>query len=239
MSTKTNVQITTYNRKYKLDLSKFNEPEFGTDDGNTADDFAKAIINKIFVTTNDGPTETINTIVTSCKMTYGIGVRGTGESATEPSDINKCVFGVISDIELSSASSGGNSIMKLPEDAFYIFIFAHKDKIEEDTSIQQKEEPERNILRVHKIIKIPNTTLCHDVKRTGTDEDVDISHGLFCNGKCIVGIVSAVNDNDATFYLPSNSYCLEGRTQDIIKLSQNYGGSFKLSSFHTYTVPAN
>ena len=238
MSTKTNVQITTYNRKYKLDLSNFNEPEFSTETGNTANDFAKAIVNKIFVTTDNGPTETINTIVTSCKMTYGIGVRGTGESPTEPSEINKCIFGVISDIELKTASSGGNSIMKLPEDAYYIFIFAHKDKIDEDTSIQQKAEPERNILRVHKIIKIPNTILSNDVKRTGDGEDSDISHGLFCNGKCIVGIVSAANDNDATFYLPSNSYCLEGRTQDIIKLSQNYSGSFKLNSFHTYTVPA-
>lgn len=239
MTTKTDVQITTYNRKYKLDLSKFNEPELGTD---TANDFAKAIVEKIFATstTNGTPTAPPYTTVTSYKMTYGIGVRGTGESATDPSEINKCIFGVISDVELKTTgdSATANSVMKLPADAYYIFIFAHKDAIQADASIQQKAEPERNILRVHKIIKIPNTTLSNDVKRTGTNEDADISHGLFCNGKCIVGIVSATDNNDATFYLPSNSYCLEGRTQDIIKLSQNYGGSFKLSSFHAYTIPS-
>ena len=90
----TDVQITDFNRKYLLDLSDFNVPVISSDSEERGK-FEDALIKKIFETKCNTAGTDLNTTITSMKMSYGVGSR---ESTDTESEINKCIFGIISDI---------------------------------------------------------------------------------------------------------------------------------------------
>lgn len=232
----TNVQIVTYNRKYQLDLSNFSVPVLPTwTDSNTEEivNLEKAIIKKIFYSKFDGDDITgIDTTVASYNIAFGVG-KG---DPSDTSDIDKCVFGIVSNVKLVKASDTTKVIMELEPDDFYLFIYAYRKAVQANESLNIKGVEEKNILRVHKIIKIPNTKFITDLS---LNDDSDLSYGLFCQNNCIVGICKQDSTSNAEFFLPSNSYCLEGRTQNILNLGDKYKGKFTLDSFRYNQFTSN
>ena len=98
-SMSTDVQITDFNRKYLLDLSDFNVPVISTD-ATERGKFEDALIKKIFETKSGESGSSLNTIIKSVNMSYGVGSR---ESTDTTSEINKCIFGVISNVKLTKS----------------------------------------------------------------------------------------------------------------------------------------
>lgn len=245
------IQITTYNKDYTLDLEGFVNAKVGFGDPVKEDDkelFETILLCKIFgikYTTTVGSDKKITDIKMTYykdlqyKMMYAVGNDG-GET-------QKCLFGIVSNFKAigrkaddeedavndpyTAGSETKVNIKDLDYADPYFFILAHKNAIEGTNGT-----PEENILRVHKIVKFDNT---HFVAATKDNTTC----GLFIgsqpptNGEndCIFGFLNILINDVGTnvFYMPKNSCCLEGRSKDIIKLPEptgGYPGYFKVAT---------
>ena len=215
------IQIVTYNKKYELDLKDFSNAVINFTDENPKSLFEQVLMCKIF---GIKYTLTDNTLTMDYysdlyyKLMYATG--------NDEGDTKKCLFGIVSNFKAKGKKigSGNDTYNDLQIDGPYFFIFAHKDAITGDNPSDAKD-----ILRVHKIVNCPNTHFVEaaaNAKKcglfagpTGTDTD------------CIFGFSTTKPENVDidVFYLPSFSYCLEGRTKNIITLPTDYDGFFKIN----------
>ena len=115
----------------------------------------------------------------------------------------------------------------------YFFIFAHK------TGDQEMNEVNQNQLRVYKVLKMDNTHIVDPMTHIPTscwgNSNGYTDCGLFAGSvssdtnDCILGFKYEDKEEQWYFYLPTLSYCLEGRTEDMINFGENYKGYFKIN----------
>lgn len=235
------IQITTYNKDYTLDLKDFVNAKVGFGDPVKEDDkelFETILLCKIFgikYTTTVGSDKKI----TDIEMTYYKSLQYNMIYATgnDDGDTKMCLFGIVSNFKaIGRKIADGEDAVNDPYTANstdkvnikdldyadpYFFILAHKNATEGTNGT-----PEENILRVHKIVKFENTRFVAAAAKSTTC-------GLFGGSKvpatetdCIFGFFKTkISDVDTdVFYMPKNSCCLEGRSKDIIKLPEPQGG---------------
>lgn len=219
------VQIVDYNREYELDLTDYSQLGVTYENVTQKELFEKVLVCKLYgIEYALEPSSDQNSLPTlsytnytdiSYNITYGNGAEDQG-------DVTKCIFGIINKF---TATGKPSNIKSLNIEDTYMFLFAHKDIPGNDNGI--------NTLRAHKVIVIPNS---HIVDPQTIPADGYNACGLFAgedaNGvdNCILGFKKDdVQSNQWYFYLPSYSYCLEGRTQNIINLGENYSGKFKVN----------
>lgn len=251
------IQITTYNKQYSLDLKDFANASlsFGDDPAattykNAKELFETTLLCKIFGIEYTATKDTSENI-TAIKMTYYKSLKYKMMYATgnDDGDTKKCLVGIVSDFQAIGREATdtedavddpytANSQEKVNIESLniagpYFFLLAHKD-----ATTGTNAKPEENILRVHKIVKCPNT---HFVAA----KDATVTCGLFSGlnapqgndpeKDCIFGFfnVKINSDTVSVFYMPKNSCCLEGRSKEIISLptpsSGSYPGYFKVS----------
>lgn len=239
------VQFVEYNKQYELELERFDALNVKYDTAAQKHLFEQVLICKLYgllyTLDTSGTTPTLqitNYEKLEYKIEYGSGNENKG-------DINKCIFGIVSGFKAYKTTNDTDAAVSVADP--YMFIFAHKSESGSGNDVI----PQSNILRVHKIIKVPNSHVIEPLqttwsKGTGTDGSDEfkvkeragyMGCGLFAGTNdgdtsyCIVGIK---NDNVQSntewhFYLPTYSYCLEGRTENILNLGEGYNGKFKIS----------
>ena len=248
---KLEVQFVEYNKQYELELKDFDALNVKYDTMDQKHLFEQVLICKLYGllytldTTGEVPILNIENYkrLEYC-ICYGSGNENKG-------DINKCIFGIVSGFkaykeidDYSETPADDKPAINVADP--YMFIFAHRTASGNGESAVS----ESNVLRVHKIIKIPNSHVVNPLKTTWTkgtgsneEDEFNVEEvtgfnacGLFAGSTandvnyCIVGIKNEnVQGNDWRFYLPTYSYCLEGRTENILDLGENYAGKFKIS----------
>ena len=181
------------------------------------------------------------------KIMYAVGNAG--------GDTKKCLFGIVSNFQATGKTGATNpydssntcNITSLNIEKPYFFIFAHKDG-----STGANAVPAKDILRVHEIVTCPNThfvsVYTKDINGTATVmPNCGIFGGPDKENTCVFGFFKTKEkegDTDETqfFYLPTNSYCLQGRTKDIIKTldeGETLSGRFKVSTLYTSIVTSS
>lgn len=242
------VQFVEYNKQYELELEGFDALNVKYDTMDQKHLFEQVLICKLYgllytlETTGEGEAAVTTLQITNYdKLEYRI-LYGSGNE--NKGDINKCIFGIVSDFKAYKTENEALQVAVEVEDP-YMFIFAHKS----ESGSGENVVPQSNILRVHKIIKVPNSHVLNPLKTTwtkGTNGEDDVfaveqvtgfnACGLFAGtgsndtNYCIVGFKNEnVQGADWHFYLPTYSYCLEGRTENILNLGENYAGKFKVS----------
>lgn len=238
------VQFVEYNKQYELELEDFDALNVKYDTVDQKHLFEQVLICKLYgllyTLDTTGATPTLQ-ITNYDKLEYRI-LYGSGNE--NKGDINKCIFGIVSDFKAYKTTDDTDAAISVEDP--YMFIFAHKS----ESGTGENIVPQSNILRVHKIIKVPNSHVVNPVKTTwskgtganGEDEFNTEDRtgfnacGLFAGTNsgdvsyCIVGFKNEnVQGTDWHFYLPTYSYCLEGRTENILNLGENYAGKFKVS----------
>ena len=215
------VQIVDYNKEYEMDLTGYDVLSVKYDTEIQKTMFEKVLICKLYgidytiTATEDSPVINLtNYNKVEYKIWYGNGAEAQG-------DVTKCIFGIVSGFKAYKTATSTEAEVKV--EAPYMFIFAHK-------TAKDDKETDVNTLRAHKIIVIPNS---HNVDPPGATVPVGFSGcGLFAGDSnsgdnyCILGFKK--ESNQWYFYLPSYSYCLEGRTENIVNLGENYQGKFKV-----------
>ena len=242
------VQFVEYNKQYELELKEFDALNVKYDTIDQKHLFEQVLICKLYgllyTLDTSGTTPTLqitNYKKLIYKIDYGCGNETNG-------DFNKCIFGIVSGFKAYKEKEDYSETAASDKPAInvadpYMFIFAHKSESGSGNDII----PQSNILRVHKIIKVPNSHVVEPIQTTWTKGDAQefttntrvgyMGCGLFAGqtandtSYCIVGIK---NDNVQSntewhFYLPTHSYCLEGKTENILNLGDNYAGKFKIS----------
>lgn len=231
------IQKVTFNREYKLDLTDFDDAtlSFGNDSSTPEEKaaaqkyFEDVLVAKIFglERTDDGTTGSV-TFKRYSSLEYKIMYAPGNE---EGSDTKKCIFGIVSDVK--AAATGTN--LAFEPGKKYMFIFAHKS---EDTNATPATAAQ-NILRIHEIVDIPNT---HFVAASQ-----DLSNGKSCTCGLFAGPVAPTapatetncvlgffDDNDVQyFYLPTKSFCLEGKSLDFLSMPDPYTGRFKVGTTYS------
>lgn len=241
------IQITTYNKQYELDLKDFANASVSFGPNGTAEEiaaynaakllFETTLLCKIFGIEYKFKKDSSQN-VTGIDMTYYSELKYKMMYATgnDEGDTKKCLFGIVSNFEAIGANVDDPystestkpkvDIKSLDIKGPYFFILAHKD-----ATTGTNAKPEENILRVHKIVPCPNTEfVAADTSATKT------MCGLFDASKksCIFGFFNTQISSTETdvFYMPSNSCCLEGRSKEIIDLplsNGSYSGYFKVT----------
>lgn len=250
-----NYQIVDYNKKYQINLDGFDDiqTEFKTitikSTEFTAQEnkelFEKALICKIY-----GIDYIINDKELTCKFTdicYHLYYGKPKQSTDKPinNDMLNCYIGIVSDFSAKYKDSA-NTTQTLTISDPYLFVYAHKTA---DDPIDNED-----ILRVHKIVKIPNSKFITKMDRA---ENKLSTIGLVTdstNPLTLVGVnftknasgavrrttkkstfksgSSSGNGNGAltegVFYLPEYSYLLEGRTQHLFNFPSTYTGCFDI-----------
>lgn len=239
------IQITTYNKEYTLNLENFANASLSF--GDTIDENAKALFEKTLLCkifgieynfTKNSDNKIIDIDIAYYKslkynMMYAIG--------NDDGDTKKCLFGIVSNFKATgktetddpySESTTKVNIKDLEIEGPYFFILAHKNATEGTNAT-----PEKDILRVHKIVQCPNTHFVAAKEGTTTC-------GLFggpvapsSEKDCIFGFfnikIGSDNTDTDVFYMPMNSCCLEGRSREIINLpfpaQGGYPGYFKVT----------
>lgn len=212
------VQIVNYNKQYEINLNDHDILSVEYDSKEQKDMFEKVLICKIY-----GIKYTLSTTPESIsydnynRIEYNIFY---GSGSEPQGDVSKCIFGIVSGFKAYKTETSTEAEVKI--EAPYMFIFAHKTAKNDD-------ETDVNVLRIHKIIIIPNS---HSVDPPGTVIPEGFSGcGLFAGDNgieyCILGFKK--ENSDWYFHLPSYSYCLEGRTENIINLGNDYKGKFKVA----------
>ena len=211
------IQKVVLNRQYTLDLKDFDDAilDFsGEDETTTASNksnFEIALVSKIFGFEYT-QSETAITFKRYDNVSYKIMyAQGNGAGVTK-----KCIFGIVSAVKAKIKNTTDEYFEpKKP----YMFIFAHKEA--------ENAEDSQNVLRVHEIVSIPNSHFV-DAEQDGT------ACGLFAgptaNTHCILGFNKV--DNKDYFFLPKHSFCLEGKTQEIIDLGDEYAGKFEVANLN-------
>ncbi len=214
------VQIVDYNKEYEMDLTGYDVLSVKYETETQKSMFERVLICKLY-----GIDYTINAIQPSGleitltnynRIEYNIWY---GNGAEAQGDVTKCIFGIVSGFKAYKTATSTEPKVKV--EAPYMFIFAHK-------TAKDDKETDVNTLRAHKIIVIPNS---HSVDPPGTNVQEGFSGcGLFAGDSgieyCILGFKK--ESNQWYFYLPSYSYCLEGRTENIVNLGEGYQGKFKV-----------
>lgn len=260
-ATTAEIQKVNFNREYKLDLTGFDaaalsfvaNEDLGLDATQARTYFEDILVARIFglelaLDTNkkvviDTTTHRV-TFVRYSSLKYNIMYApGNGSD-----DTKKCIFGIVSDV-IATINRGAPD--KFQPDKKYMFVFAHKPAYPN----ADPATPEKNILRVHEIVDIPNTHFVsakNDTAASGsTPASVNTECGLFAGSvaptapnteaNCILGFF-AVNEETTSetktqfFYLPINSYCLEGKSKDFIDLGTDYTGRFKVGTTYSTSV---
>ena len=229
------VQIVDFNKKYEMDIKDFDNMSVKYDNEEQKTLFERVLVCKMYgvdyklVPSATNPDsyeiEYTNYSRIEFKIMFGSGAQQKGV-------IPKGVFGLVSDFK---AYVDENELEKVKVDIAdpYMFIFAHRTADLGGTDV--------NLLRAHKVIQIPNT---HFVTGDKTAEGFK-AWGLYAGSSdtdteyCILGFNKSAQSTQWHFYLPSNSYCLEGRTEDIIDLGSEYQGYFdiELPSIETNPEP--
>ena len=248
-----NYQIVDYNKKYQINLDGFDDiqTEFKTITINSTeftaqenkDLFEKALICKIY-----GINYTINNKDLVCKfsdISYHLYYGKPKQSTDKPisNDMLNCYIGIVSDFSAKYQDSK-NTTQTLTISDPYLFVYAHKTA----------EDPIDNedILRVHKIVKIPNTKFITEMNKA---ENKVSTIGLVTDSTNPLTLVGVNFTKDASgavrrttkkstfrsgsgsgsgaltegvFYLPEYSYLLEGRTQNLFNFPTTYTGCFDI-----------
>lgn len=263
-STTAEIQKVNFNREYKLDLTGFDDAalkfEASTTDPVLTEGEARRYFEDILVARIFGlelALDSNNKIVlnTSKRVTF---VRYSNLSysimyapGNGSPDTKKCIFGIVSNV-IATINPTYSSVTGAP-DKFqpgkrYMFVFAHKPAYPNANPAT----PEKNILRVHEIVDIPNTHFVSakdDTPASGTTPAViNTECGLFAGSvaptapnteaNCILGFFAANEETTSEtktqfFYLPINSYCLEGKSKDFIDLGTDYTGRFKVGTTYS------
>ena len=214
------VQIVDYNKEYEMELTGYDVLSVKYETDTQKSMFERVLICKLY-----GIDYTINAIQPTGpeitfknydRIEYNIWY---GNGAEAQGDVTKCIFGIVSGFKAYKTATSAEPEVKV--EAPYMFIFAHK-------TAKDDKETDVNTLRAHKIIVIPNS---HNVDPPGAEVPEGFSGcGLFAgdsgNEYCILGFKK--ESNQWYFYLPSYSYCLEGRTENIVNLGEGYQGKFKV-----------
>lgn len=245
------IQITTYNKDYTLDLEDFVNAKVGFGDPVKEDDkelFETILLCKIFGIKYTTTVESKK--ITDIKMTYykSLQYKMMYAVGNDGGETQKCLFGIVSNFKAigrkatdeedavndpyTAGSETKVNIKDLDYADPYFFILAHKNAIEGENGT-----PEENILRVHKIVKFDGT---HFVAAAAGTTICGLFGGETPQGgeiDCIFGFFKTKIGSDTTdtdvFYMPKNSCCLEGRSKDIIKLPEptgGYPGYFKVAT---------
>ena len=211
------IQKVVLNRQYTLDLKDFDDAilDFSGEGDNAVEinklNFEVALVSKIFGLEYT-QSETGITFKRYDTLSYKIMyAQGNGAGVTK-----KCIFGIVSAVKAKIKNTTDEYFEpKKP----YMFIFAHKET--------ENAEDSQNVLRVHEIVSIPNSHFV-DAEQDGT------ACGLFAgpsaNTHCILGFNKV--DNKDYFFLPKHSFCLEGKTQEIIDLGEGYAGKFEVANLN-------
>lgn len=221
------VQIVDFNKKYEMDIKDFDNMSVKYDNEAQKLLFEKVLVCKMYGVDYKLETETdpqTNEITTTIKYTNYSRIEFKimfGSGAQQKGVIPKGVFGLVNDFK-AYVDDNGTEKLKVDIADPYMFIFAHRTADLGGTDI--------NLLRAHKVIQIPNT---HFVTGDKTAEGFK-AWGLYAGSSttdveyCILGFNKSAESTQWHFYLPSNSYCLEGRTEDIIDLGSDYQGYFDI-----------
>ena len=244
------IQKVTYNKDYSLDLSDFDplDLNFGADADTAA--AAKTLFEKTLLCKIYGIEYTLekdsSNVVTNIqipyyykfdyKIMYAVG--------DDDGDTRKCLFGIVSNFKATGNigvpspynSNARVDITSLDIEKPYFFILAHRNATTGDNAV-----PAKDILRVHEIVTCPNTHFVSVEEANSTN--CGLFGGPIGETSCIFGFFKTKEKSADTvekqfFYLPSNSYCLQGRTKDIIK-TINEGeapGRFKVSTLYSNIV---
>lgn len=216
------IQIVTYKRRYELDLKDFSNAVINFTDENPQSLFEQVLMCKIFGIKYNLTDNTLSMDYYS-KLSYNL-MYATGNDV---GDTKKCLFGIVSNFKATGAKIGSSNDTydDLEIKGPYFFIFAHKDAVTGANPSDAKD-----ILRVHKIVNCPNT---HFVDAAANSKKCGLFAGpTGTDTDCIFGFFTAKIENVDTdvFYLPLWSYCLEGRTKNIITLpTDDYDGFFKIN----------
>ena len=215
------IQIVTYKRRYELDLKDFSNAVINFSDENPQNLFEQVLMCKIF-----GIKYTLTGNTLSMEYYSNLYYNLMYATGNDTGDTKKCLFGIVSDFKATGKKIGSSNdtYNDLQIDGPYFFIFAHKDAITGTNPSDAKD-----ILRVHKIVDCPNT---HFVKAAANAKKCGIFAGpTGTDTDCVFGFFTTKIENVDTdvFYLPLWSYCLEGRTKNIITLPTEYDGFFKIN----------
>lgn len=227
------VQIVDYKKDYQMNLEGYNQLEV-----NYEDDVEKKLFENILACKIYGIDHTVNEQTREIEYTYYDEIEYSityGAGATTQGDIPKCIFGLINNfkgIRSTSKKSSGSPVNVEIKD-MYFFIFAHK------TGDQEMNEVNQNQLRVYKVLKMDNTHIVDPMSHIPTScwgnsngyTDCGLFAGSVSNdtNDCILGFKYDDKEEQWYFYLPTLSYCLEGRTEDMINFGENYKGYFKIN----------
>ena len=218
------VQIVDFNKKYEMDIKDFDNMSVKYDNEAQKILFERVLVCKMYgvdykltpstTNTDSYDIEYTNYSRIEFKIMYGSGAQQKGV-------IPKGVFGLVNDFKAYVVENGQEKLKVDIADP-YMFIFAHRTADLGGT--------DTNLLRAHKVIQIPNT---HFVTGEQSAEGFK-AWGLYAGSSasdvdyCILGFNKSAQSTQWHFYLPSNSYCLEGRTEDIIDLGSEYQGYFDI-----------
>lgn len=249
------IQITTYNKQYMLDLKDFANASISFGDPNSdaaAYNAAKSLFETTLLCKIFGieytATKDSDENITAIKMTYYKSLKYNMMYATgnDDGDTRKCLVGIVSNFQAigrqatdaqdavtdpyTANSQEKVDIKSLNIPGPYFFLLAHKD-----ATTGTNAKPQENILRVHKIVKCPNTHFVDAAVGTAT---CGLFSGLSAPSTevdCIFGFFNIKINSDTVgiFYMPYNSCCLEGRSKEIISLpepSGGYPGYFKVTT---------
>ena len=227
------VQIVDYKKDYQMNLEGYNQLEV-----NYEDDVEKKLFENILACKIYGIDHTVNEQTREIEYTYYDEIEYSityGAGATTQGDIPKCIFGLINNfkgIRSTSKKSSGSQPVNVEIKDMYFFIFAHK------TGDQEMNEVNQNQLRVYKVLKMDNTHIVDPMSHIPTscwgNSNGYTDCGLFAGvgndtNDCILGFKYKDDEEQWYFYLPTLSYCLEGRTEDMINFGENYKGYFKIN----------
>lgn len=236
------IQKVTFNREYKLVLTDFDEAALKFGEGQSPDAalqkyFEDTLVAKIFGLERDPDVNGQVAFKRYSNLKYKIMYA----AGNDGGDTKKCIFGIVSDVDATikpDLVGTGKPSAFIPEKK-YMFVFAHKSEDSTTTPTTSAQ----NILRVHEIVDIPNTHFVSASNATGTPAVPNTVCGLFAGpapaagsaeANCILGFFAAKKTGETTdtqfFYLPTKSYCLEGKSLDFLNLPDPYTGRFEVST---------
>lgn len=220
---KLEVQTVNYSREYELDLGDYNQLDLSFQSEEDRKLFEDVLICKIYgISYKLTGESTIGSIRGKHCNTHTVAVAFDlydrieyglmyGSGAESRGDVSKCVFGITHDFK---AYKNNSVVLSIPEP--YFFVFAHRDGLDG--------EADRNVLRAHKIMAIPNSEFIFD-----PDTAKKGNYGLVTK-HTTPSMILGFNWTETYlyFHLPQRSYCLEGRSEDVIDMGDAYPGKFKV-----------
>ena len=216
------VQVTQYNKKYEMDLSTYDKLKIEFSNSVEKEIFEKILVCKMYgITYKMVESDNVVTGIeydfyseVTYKIFYGYGNDTKG-------DVSKCLFGFVHDFVAKGKTTETGVVPDISIPDPYLFIFAHRTGSNDGV-------PDENMLRAHKVIVSDNLKFFEGLSYESPCYGLGVEKENGQGAQVILGFSRNKERTYWEFYLPQYSYCLEGRSENIINLGENYQGTFKV-----------